>query len=84
MDMDNFLSPPWPGRNDPQENRAITSIAGRGAAERSAATRSSAPLNHNLRDGKDLRSIVERRFIWMGQAHDRIRRKLLATRPTRS
>jgi hypothetical protein len=80
MDMDNFLSPRWPDKKQIQKNRTIPGLASRAAADNSAPTKNFAPVTHYLKESRELRSIVKRRFTWMSEAHDRIRLKILSDR----
>jgi len=62
------------GANDPLINGYATP-----SSPRSTGRKDSAVRGYATRTATNLRSIVERRFMRMSEAHDRIRRELLAS-----
>jgi len=60
------------------------SSTGQGRMSESTLRETSFPGVNRLEGEKDLRSSVARRFLWMSEAHDRIRTKVLASYPYRA
>jgi hypothetical protein len=55
-----------------------------GRISESTLRETSFPVVYRPEGEKDLRSVVARRFLWMSEAHDRIRTKVLASYPYRA
>jgi hypothetical protein len=78
MDLRNILSPHLPGKPRMKRDSSRTSFRDPAKAAISAGKEEPSAGDYQMKAAPDLRSVVERRFRRMTEAHDRIRAALLA------